>query len=600
MVRTTSIAFIRDTQSADAGYLCRGMEMSLRHVGIGTTLLNDTEVEPGTLAKHRLVLLPCNPDLSPLATQHLQDFTRRGGKLILGLTPTSEMLALLGLKRVKVRSIEAREMVFTHKALHGLPPRVFLSTRQIVLCKAEPTVRAIAQWRTLQDLSVNDPAAYLAPNGALLTTATVTTGEHTQFAEDRIHLGRLIATLANHFLHDFDLLQFQRRLTEQLSDEEDLIREARPRDFEVRARWLPSIPTQNEVALIARQNFNLICPHVGPIAVRAYEHKTFHRPWQLANLLAQCVDQAHRSGLEVFPYVTAWPLPSEEMRRFFDGTGRILRRETSPSIGDRQSAIGNSAWMCPTHPENQQLLIDAVTKLLDDFGVDGIVLGGFRFPDDTSCTCDGCRQRFAERTERKIGARPMNLPQQHAVWQNWRHESLTDLLGRLLTACRATNPNAKLALATLPSWDQIPKQFGQDPAGWAPQHLADIFFAMDFTADPGAFRGELDHQIKSAAGGAKVCAGLGVYSSSSEIPSPADLVRQIQTVRELDADGFLLWHSHPALLEEQFGEGLRAGVLRSPAKLPWHPNAPSRPAREHSTVKVPKKRIGLDTPAEEY
>ncbi|MSR65080.1 MAG: hypothetical protein EXS18_04790 [Verrucomicrobiae bacterium] len=594
MTRTGSIALIRNTQSAGAAYLCRGMETTLRHVGLVTTLLNDTEVESGTLAKHRLVLLPCNPDLSPSATQCLQDFTRRGGKLILGLTPTSEMLVLLGLKRLKVRPIEAREMVFTHKALHGLPPRVFLSTRQIVLCKAEPTVRAIAQWRTLQDLSVNDPAAYLAPNGALLTTATVTAGAHMQYAEDRIHLGRLIATLANHFLHDFDLLRFQRRLTEQLSDDEDLVREARPREFEVRALWLPHIPTQNEVALIARQNFNLICPTIGPIAVRAYEHKTFHRPWQLTNLLTECVDQAHRSGLEVFPYVTAWPLPSEEMRRFFDGTGRILRHEPS--------AAGNPqpAWMCPTHPENQQLLIDAVTKLLDDFGVDGVVLGGFRFPDDTSCVCEGCRQRFAERTERKIGPRPMNLQQRHAVWQNWRHESLTDLLGRLLTACRATNPNAKLALATLPSWDMIPKQFGQDPAGWAPQHLADIFFAMDFTAESETFRGELDHQIKSAAGGARVCAGLGVYSSSSEISSAADLVRQIQIVRELEADGFLLWHSHPAFLEEQFGEGLRAGALRSPAKLPWHPNAPSRPAREHSSVKAPKRRIGLVLPVAEY
>ena len=58
-----------------------------------------------------------------------------------------------------------------------------------------------------------------------------------------------------------------------------------------------------------------------------------------------------------------------------------------------------------------------------------------------------------------------------------------------------------------------------------------------------------------------------------------DVMGRLVTEGITDADGFLLWHSHPALWEDQFGESIRAGVLRSPAKLPWHPNAPARSAR---------------------
>src|SRR5262249_24632778 len=161
------------------------------------------------------------------------------------------------------------------------PPRVFLSTHQIALFKTEPNVKALAQWRTLEDMSINDPAAYVAPNGALLTTALASTGEHTQFAEDRIHLGRLIATLANHFLTGFDLLQFQPQITEKLSEEEELIHNARPRDFEMRGLWTPYVPTPNECVLLTRQNFNLLCPNLGPIAAHHYERATFHRFWPL-------------------------------------------------------------------------------------------------------------------------------------------------------------------------------------------------------------------------------------------------------------------------------------------------------------------------------
>ena len=78
----------------------------------------------------------------------------------------------------------------------------------------------------------------------------------------------------------------------------------------------------------------------------------------------------------------------------------------------------------------------------------------------------------------------------------------------------------------------------------------------------------------------------------------AELVQQIELARDLEADGFILWHSHPRLFEEQFVEYLRVGALRAPARLPWHPNAPTR-VRPEPPPKAPKFSHHLPLPIDE-
>lgn len=561
------IALVRSAASSDAYYLCRGMATTLDYVGLQHRTMSETDAASARLRPFRLALLPCNPNPTPRVLEAVREFVHRGGKLILGLNAAPELLALLGLTRVKTREANVGEMLFTHKALHGLPQRLFLSTRRFATFKASDEVRMLAQWHTLEDLTLQDPAAYLSPYGALLSTALAGEGEHTQFAEDRMNLGRVIASLVNHFVPGFDRLRFQRQLTGQLSGEEDLVRNARSRDFEMRALWTPKIPTPNEVAIAARRNFNLLCPNLGPIAAQHYECRTFRRPWLAAEPLTKCVDQAHRNGMEAFPYVTAWPLPTAELARFFDGTSRLSNFD---------SASPSNPWMCASHPENQRLLIEGVTQLMDEFGLDGVAVGGIRFHDASACNCAGCRERFQKWLERKIAGRTMNLAQRKSAWQNWRKEVLTDLLKRLLTACRATNPNARLAVVTQPSWTRAAGELGQDAALWAQQQLADVFIPLNFTATDDALRGEMNDQLANVSLGSRLCVGLGIYTSTSELPSPAALVRQIERVHQMEADGFLLWHAQPRLFERLFVEPLQAGVLKSPSKLPWHPNAPRR------------------------
>jgi hypothetical protein len=135
---------------------------------------------------------------------------------------------------------------------------------------------------------------------------------------------------------------------------------------------------------------------------------------------------------------------------------------------------------------------------------------------------------------------------------------------------------------------------GQDPVLWTQRCLADIFIPLDFTEQDVSLRDELQQQCASAGNGVKIAAGLGVYSQTSEMGSAADLARQIQTVRELKADGFLLWHSHSRILEEQYLPGLQFGALRSPTRLPWHPSAQGRIRRRPAeSAKPPRHRASM-------
>ena len=61
----------------------------------------------------------------------------------------------------------------------------------------------------------------------------------------------------------------------------------------------------------------------------------------------------------------------------------------------------NNGWLCPSHPDNQKLEIDSMVEVANRYAVDGIHFDYIRYPDESTCFCQGCRERF----ERKIGRR---------------------------------------------------------------------------------------------------------------------------------------------------------------------------------------------------
>ena len=62
-------------------------------------------------------------------------------------------------------------------------------------------------------------------------------------------------------------------------------------------------------------------------------------------------------------------------------------------------------WLCPSHPANQQLEIDAMVELAKK-GADGVHFDYIRYPGGESCFCAGCRARF----EAALGHAVTNWP----------------------------------------------------------------------------------------------------------------------------------------------------------------------------------------------
>jgi hypothetical protein len=52
------------------------------------------------------------------------------------------------------------------------------------------------------------------------------------------------------------------------------------------------------------------------------------------------------------------------------------------------------AWLCPSHPANQALELNALVEIARNYDVAGLHLDYIRYPGKDYCFCAGCRQRF--------------------------------------------------------------------------------------------------------------------------------------------------------------------------------------------------------------
>jgi uncharacterized lipoprotein YddW (UPF0748 family) len=249
-----------------------------------------------------------------------------------------------------------------------------------------------------------------------------------------------------------------------------------------------------------------------------------------------------------------------------------MGRATPPEFARKVKAAGRTQvhfngssiadWLCPSHPDNQKLEIDAMLEVARKYAVDGLHFDYIRYPGAHGCFCSGCRSRFEKSVGRKLANWPGVVRSDATLrdkWLDFRRQQITTVVAAVSQQARKIRPGIKISAAVFGNWPADRDRIGQDWSLWCKRGYLDFVCPMDYTPRTGAFAQLVAKQIKWA-GTAALCPGIGasVWTPRSE---PCKVIAQIKATRAAGAKGFTIFN-YSALEAAELLPMLSKGITR--------------------------------------
>ncbi|MCX7818982.1 MAG: family 10 glycosylhydrolase [Kiritimatiellae bacterium] len=269
--------------------------------------------------------------------------------------------------------------------------------------------------------------------------------------------------------------------------------------------------------------------------------------------LAECLAAARRYHLEVHAWRVNWnlgPAPRPFIERL-RAEGRLQRGR-----GGAQRP-----WLCPSHPDNRRLEVEAMVEIARRYNVNGLHFDYIRYPDADHCVCDGCRARFEESTGRRVQNWPDDLwsDQWRSEWNEWRRRQISLVVEEVHRRARAARPGLKLSAAVFRNWERDRHGVAQDWKLWCERGWLDFVCPMNYTDDAVQFE-LLVRRQRAWAGAVPLCPGIGASAVSPRLTA-MDVTEQIRIAERAGAAGFVVFNYGETEFEELIPM-LGLGVLR--------------------------------------
>jgi uncharacterized lipoprotein YddW (UPF0748 family) len=200
-------------------------------------------------------------------------------------------------------------------------------------------------------------------------------------------------------------------------------------------------------------------------------------------------------------------------------------------------------WLCPSHPDNQQLEISTMVEVARKYAVDGIHFDYIRYPGNNHCYCQGCRQRF----EKVVGSGIRNWPEDvrnsnsplRARWLDWRRENITAVVKAVSEQARKARPGVKISAAVFRNWNTDRDSVGQDWKVWCDRGHLDFVCPMDYTPNNANFENMVSRQVEWA-GRVPCYPGIGISTFAKMMPDR--VIEQILLTRKHHTGGFTIFN----------------------------------------------------------
>lgn len=614
--RTVSKRFVRMLSSFDFSVDQIDEATAANH-----SRLKDTSSNP-----YQLIILPLNPKIRPDTANLLKDFVQRGGKLFVTYSLSDEVAQIMNLRSIKWLRADSpgqfSSVQIDAPEVLGIPESVQQTSWNITV--AEPSnaqTKVIGHWYNKDGQPTGHPALFLGNNGvffshvflpddiqtkthllaallgylvpefqhaiakreldamttvghisnlnhltkfvgfggvseakqALQSGKTLTTQAHTQYAQKKYHASMTAARDShNAFAKAYNLSHFSN-------------------ETEGRGLWnhsgLGAYPGDWERSIkeLAAAGINMVLPNMAWAGVAHYNSKVMpqsNKFKQYGDQIAQCVEAAHKHDMEVHVWKITWNLegaPKEFVEK--------LQKDGRTQVSDKGDTIN---WLCPSHPENVKLELNAIIEIVQNYDVDGIHLDYIRYPGSHACYCQECKKRFTLATRQVIKDFPASvLPKTGKYAQayiDWRAQQITRLVRLIHKRVKAIKPNIKISTAVFGGYPSCVTSIGQDWIAWAKAGYVDFVCPMNYTEDSKYFTDLLENQLALMPKDVAIYPGIGATASNSLL-TPDAVVGQIHLARFLGASGWTIF-DYSANISNTVLPAIQMGVGKKKATPP--------------------------------
>jgi len=617
---TPDIMVVKGTKTAaewgeNVDEYCASFIDRLSEYDLPVGVLGDEDVESGLLAGSRMVIFPYNPVMSDSELDQIEQYVRRGGRIFACCEVDERLEELLGIRQTSWSDDETCSIMFSKPRYQGLPAEVLQgSWGHMIASSASAKTRVIARWGACDGTATSDAALFDGPAGfffshvllgddpngkAQMLLALIANevpglrrtiaraaldregcvGAYSRFDEayedieskgsSSLDPGAVAAKLATaksrHGLAGSELRKS--RFLQVISPAFDARRALidayalcqHPASPELRAVWnhtgtgvWPGDWGRSAWQL-ADAGFNAVIPNMLDAGVAHYpsallpRSETYRR---YGDQIAKCLAACKPLGIEVHVWKVNWNLYSAP-EWFYEKMKSEKRTQVDAWENDVR-------WLCPSNPLNRKLEADTMIEVASRYDVTGIHFDYIRYPDETTCYCDGCRERF----EAYRGAAVAKWPDDcysgklSREYRDWRALQITALVRDVHDRAKALKPGITISAAVFSDYPACRKWVGQDWLDWIRKGYLDQVHPMDYTADAAEFSDLLSRQMRFVNGATPVYPGIGAcapYLSADQV------IVQILETRRQKTGGFTLF-DYDSYLSQEILDLLACGI----------------------------------------
>lgn len=536
-------------EGTEAGYMKFGgtVASSLAAIGVEATLVADVDLTAESARAAKAIVLPYNTSFPSGKLPILKEYVDRGGRLLVCYTSAPEICGLVGVKVTGVArpsdggGASIAGFLKAGKGLDGQPG--FAPQSSWITCVVAPSADAevVAEWCDGAGASLRRPALVRTARGLFMS---------------HVWLGGVEGASAQ--LMKAIACDLSPELRGKIAARDGEVRERRRRD----AEWLASLPSKKgewrgfwchsargvgggknwdaSIRLLKENGFNAILPNLCWGGVAFYDSAVLPKHSDVAargDAFKECMAACRKYGVECHVWKVCWNMGSHTAKSFEEAMVASNRVQTS------FSGAKKTRWLCPSHPDNRRLEIEAMVELAKK-RPDGIHYDYIRYPDSATCFCDGCRARFEAAVGEKVADWPGAVRKDDRLrraWRDFRVGCITEVVKSVAERVRREAPGVKISAATFRNPETDPREVAQDWASWCREGYLDFVCNMDYVESSAMFRSQVRRQAR-AVGKAKVYPGIGLSTWMNDGGDAVRLARQIMVARDLGLGGFTVFN----------------------------------------------------------